>query len=309
MQRIPKNRIVFLAIFLLIIAVSLPLYAKAYLLGLLTVAYYFGVFSMSWDLLFGYAGEVNFGPTFLIGLGAYTAGILNNQFGLDIYLCILIGSLTAVGGGVVLALPALRLKGPYFGLMTLVAVLLLQNVIVVMADLTGGEIGLTVPDVIALNDTSNYYIALGVMTVSGLILYALANSRFGLILEAIGQNPVEAASLGFNVTKFKLTAFVISAFFSGISGAFLVFYFGSASVGTLINISVGVQVIISAVLGGRRTIVGAVLGSVFMIAATEALRPLGTLSTFVVSLIALTVIMIVPGGFLTLLLGKKEASN
>ena len=81
MQRIPKTRLIILAMFFLIIAYSLPLYAKAYLLGLLTVAYYFGIFSMSWDLLFGYAGEVNFGPTFLIGLGAYTAGILNNQFG------------------------------------------------------------------------------------------------------------------------------------------------------------------------------------------------------------------------------------
>jgi branched-chain amino acid transport system permease protein len=309
MQRIPKTRLIILAMFFLIIAYSLPLYAKAYLLGLLTVAYYFGIFSMSWDLLFGYAGEVNFGPTFLIGLGAYTAGILNNQFGLGIYWCILTGSLASVVGGVLLALPALRLKGPYFGLTTLVAVLLLQNMIVVMADITGGEIGLTVPDVIAINDTANYYIALGVMTVSGFILYAFANSRFGLILEAIGQNPTEAASLGFNVTKHKLTAFIISAFFSGIAGAFLVFYFGSASVGTLIEVSVGVQVIIAAVLGGRRTILGAVLGSIFMISATEALRPLGTLSTFVVSLIALAVIMIAPGGFLSFLASKQESAN
>jgi branched-chain amino acid transport system permease protein len=309
MQRIPKIRLIILAMFFLIIAYSLPLYAKAYLLGLLTVAYYFGIFSMSWDLLFGYAGEVNFGPTFLIGLGAYTAGILNNQFGLGIYWCILPGSLASVVGGVLLALPALRLKGPYFGLTTLVAVLLLQNMIVVMADITGGEIGLTVPDVIAINDTANYYIALGVMTVSGFILYAFANSRFGLILEAIGQNPTEAASLGFNVTKHKLTAFIISAFFSGIAGAFLVFYFGSASVGTLIEVSVGVQVIIAAVLGGRRTILGAVLGSIFMISATEALRPLGTLSTFVVSLIALAVIMIAPGGFLSFLASKQESAN
>jgi branched-chain amino acid transport system permease protein len=308
MNRIPKSRLIILAIVFLGAAYTLPFYAKAYLLGLLTVAYYFGIFSMSWDLLFGYAGEVNFGPTFLIGLGAYTAGILNNQYGLAIGWCIIVGSISSVLGGLILALPALRLKGPYFGLTTLVAVLLLQNLIVVMADVTGGEIGLTVPDVIAINDVSNYYIALSVMTVSGFILYSLAHSRLGLILEAIGQNPVETASLGFNVTKHKIAAFVVSAFFSGIAGSFLVFYFGSASVGTLIEVSVGVQVIIAAVLGGRRTILGAVLGSIFMISATEALRPLGTLSTFVVSLVALAVIMIAPGGFLDLLLGKKESN-
>jgi branched-chain amino acid transport system permease protein len=309
MKKIPAQRLIILAVVFLIIASTLPLYAQAYLLGLLTVAYYFGVFSMSWDLLFGYAGEVNFGPTFLMGLGAYTAGILNNQFSLAIPWCIVLGSLAAVIGGLVLALPALRLKGPYFGLTTLVAVLLLQNVIIFMSDLTGGEIGLTVPDVIAINEVSNYYIALGVLSVSGFVLYTLANSRLGLILEAIGQNPVEASALGFNVTKHKLSAFVVSAFFSGVAGAFLVFYFGSASVGTLIEVSVGVQIIIAAVLGGRRTILGAVLGSIFMIAATEALRPLGTLSTFVVSLAALFVIMMAPGGLLALLLSKREEES
>jgi len=74
------------------------------------------VFSMSWDLLFGFANEVNFGPTFLVGLGAYTAGILDNRYSLPIPLCVALGTLAAVVGGLVLALPALRLSGPYFGL-------------------------------------------------------------------------------------------------------------------------------------------------------------------------------------------------
>ena len=104
-----------------------------YILGLLTVAYYSGVFAMAWDLLFGFAGEVNFGPTFLIGLGAYTAGILDNLYQPPIWLCVVAGTLAAVIGGVVLALPALRVRGPYFGLTTLVAVLMLQNFIVVDA--------------------------------------------------------------------------------------------------------------------------------------------------------------------------------
>ena len=69
---------------LVVLARSLPLWVSGYILGLLTVAYYFGVFSMAWDLLFGFASEVNFGPTFLIGLGAYTAGILDNLYGLPL---------------------------------------------------------------------------------------------------------------------------------------------------------------------------------------------------------------------------------
>jgi branched-chain amino acid transport system permease protein len=307
MSRLLRSRLLWVVLVCLVLAVSLPWYTGLYVLGLLTIAYYFGVFSMAWDLLFGYAGEVNFGPTFLIGLGAYTAGILNNRYGLAIPWCVIAGTCAAVLGGVALALPALRMRGPYFGLTTLVAVLLIQNLIVVFADLTGGEIGLTVPDVISVDPRVNYYIALAFMVISGSILWALAHSPIGLILEAIGQDPIEASTLGFNVAKHKLAAFCVSALFSGMAGALLVFYMGTASVGSLIDVSVGVQVIIGAVLGGRRTIIGAALGATFLIAAGEALRPLGTLSTFVVSLVALIVIMLAPGGLLGVLLRERSS--
>src|SRR3954463_3640206 len=169
MRNIFRSRLFWIALIGSIVALLLPLKVSGYILGLLTVAYYFGVFSMSWDLLFGFAGEVNFGPTFLIGLGAYTAGILDNLYSLPLPVCIAAGAVAAVIGGVVLALPALRVRGPYFGLTTLVAVLILQNLVVVFAGLTGGEIGLTVPDVITIDADLNYWLALGFMTVSGII--------------------------------------------------------------------------------------------------------------------------------------------
>ena len=75
----------------------LPLWMSAYVLGVLTIAYYFGVFAMSWDLLFGYAGEVNFGPTFLIGLGAYAGGMLNTYTATPMWLCIVAGAFAAAG--------------------------------------------------------------------------------------------------------------------------------------------------------------------------------------------------------------------
>jgi branched-chain amino acid transport system permease protein len=306
--RIISSRTVWICLLIVVLASTLPLYVSGYILGLLTIAYYFGVFSMSWDLLFGFAGEVNFGPTFLIGLGAYTAGILDNLYQPPIWLCLIAGGFASVVGGVVLALPALRVRGPYFGLTTLVAVLILQNFIVVAASFTGGEIGLTVPDVISIDADVNYWIALGFMAVSGAVLYALSRSPVGLILQASGQDPVQAGALGFNVTKHKLAAFITSALFSGLAGALMVFYLGAASVGTFIDVTVGVQVIIGAVLGGRRTILGSVLGAVFLIAAGEALRPLGDLSTFIVSAVALVVVLLFPSGLLGLLTRAREAA-
>src|ERR1043165_1615411 len=172
------SRLFFISLACVVFAATLPLYVSGYILGLLTVAFYFGVFAMAWDLLFGFAGEVNFGPTFLIGLGAYTAGILDARLApyVSLWLWLWAGAAAAVIGGVVLALPALRVRGPYFGLTTLVAVLMLQSMVVVFADLTGGEIGLTIPDVISVSATANYWIAFGFMAVSGAILYGLSRS-------------------------------------------------------------------------------------------------------------------------------------
>jgi branched-chain amino acid transport system permease protein len=306
MSTIPKSRLAALAVFLIVLALF-PLGANGYILGVLTTAFYFAVFAMSWDLLFGYAGEVNFGPTFLIGLGAYGAGMSNALLGLPVPLAVVVGALAAVAGGVALAIPALRLSGPYLGLITLVSVLLLQQAIVIFAGVTGGEIGLSVPDVLSISSAANYEYALAFMLVSGLILFLISRSSLGMILQAAGQDQVAAAALGFNATRHKILAFAVSALFSGLAGAFLVFYLGTASVSAVVDISIGVRVIIAAVLGGRRTIIGGAIGSVFLIVAGELLRPIGQLSTFVVALIALVVIVLFPDGLLGLLPHRRGA--
>jgi branched-chain amino acid transport system permease protein len=301
-----RSPVLWIGAAVVVIAALLPFWLSAYLLGVLTAAYYFGVFAMAWDLLFGFAGEVNFGPTFLIGLGAYTAAILNSEYGVPIPLCVVAGAFAAVIGGILLAVPALRLRGPYFGLVTLVAVLLLQNFIVIFAGVTGGEIGMTVPDVLSIDESVNYWYALAFLTICAVLLYGLSRSAVGLILQASGQDAIEASALGFNVTKHKIAAFCVSALFSGTAGAMLIFYMGTASINIVIDLSIAVQIIIAAVLGGRRTILGAALGAVFLIVANEFLRPLGQLNTFVVSAVALAVILFFPEGLLGYALHRGE---
>lgn len=299
------SRFLWFAALASVIAALLPLWLSIYALGVLTIAYYYGVFAMSWDLLFGYAGEVNFGPTLLIGLGAYSTGLLSNT-GYPVWLCLILGTMVAVVGGLALAIPALRLHGPYFGLVTLVAVLLLKDVIILFSTVTGGEIGMIVPNVLSISAPVNYWYALGFMIISAALLYSFSRSSPGLILQAIGQDPVEAQALGFNVVKHKLVAFCISAVFSGLAGGLLVFYMGTASVNTVVDFGVVVQVIIAAVLGGRRTILGSMAGAIFLIVATEGLRPFGQLNTVVVSGVALVVILFMPDGMLGYLLNKRE---
>ncbi|MGH7153272.1 MAG: branched-chain amino acid ABC transporter permease [Acetobacteraceae bacterium] len=293
------------AVAVIAVGASAPWWVTTYFLGIFTIAYYFGVFAMSWDLLFGYAGEINFGPTFLIGLGAYGAGLMNNA-GISLPLSVIGGAATAVVGGLLLVLPALRLRGPYFGLVTLVAVLLLLDLIVIFAGVTGGEIGMMVPSVLSIDARVNYWYAFGFMVISAIILFGLSRSAWGLILQATGQDRIEAAALGFNVTKHKVAAFCLSALFSGLAGAMLTFYQGTASVDQMVDLSIAVQIIIAVVFGGRRTILGGILGAIFLILFDELLRPIGQLNTFVVAAIALAVIIFFPDGVLGYVLRQRD---
>jgi branched-chain amino acid transport system permease protein len=192
---------------------------------------------------------------------------------------------------------------------TLVAVLLLLDAIVILAGVTGGEIGMMVPSVLSVSAVTNYWYALGFLIISAIILFLISRSSLGLILQATGQDRIEAAALGFNVTKFKLAAFCISALFSGLAGAMLTFYQGTASVDQMVDLSIAVQIIIAVVFGGRRTILGGIIGALFLILFQQILLPLGQLNTFVVSGVALLVILFVPDGVLgyALRLGERRA--
>lgn len=300
------NRQTGMLVVLLLGFAVLPLFVSDYWLSVLSFAFFVGVFAMSWDLLFGYAGEVNFGPTFLIGLGAYGAGMASVYLGWPIWFCIVIGTLVAIVGGVLLSGPALRLTGPYFGLTTLVAVLLLGNFIIIFAQFTGGENGLALPDILTISTLGNYYYALGLMAITGIVLVLLVRSPFGLILQACGQDPVATEAMGFNVAKFKIVAFAVSALFSGLAGAMTAFYFGTASPSALVDVLVTIEIIIAAIIGGRRSIVGGIVGAVFLIVLAELLRPIGHLNNAVVAGFGLLVLVLWPGGFVSLFESRKK---
>jgi len=299
-----KNLLRFAA-FLLVVFACLPWFLSLYIAGVLTIAFYFSVFTMSWDLLFGYSGEVNFGPTFLIGVGAYAAGLFNVNTHLPVLVCVLLGTLMAVIAGLLLVAPALRLRGPYFCLITLVSVLVLAEFITIFAQYTGGEIGMTLPGIISTSTMVNYYLALALVCVSAGVFLTITSSPIGLILQAGAQDPVAAESLGFGIVKYKILAFSLSAFFSGLSGALLVFYMGTASVSMVVSISVTLQIIIAAIIGGRHTILGPILGSLFIIVTGQWLQYLGQLDYVAVSILALIILLFLPDGIAGIALRRR----
>jgi branched-chain amino acid transport system permease protein len=299
-----------LALLGIIALAALPLLGPSeYAIGILTLGLFFAVYAMGWDLLFGYAGEPNFGATFLIGVGAYTAALLSSNNLAAPWLCVVCGAAAAVAAGVVLALPALRLRGPYFGLVTLVAVLILRQLIILFSPYTGGEIGVAVPDTLASSSIVNYEIALGCAVICAIVLVLIARSPFGLILQAVGQDPVNAQAMGFGTVKYKLIAFCYSALFSGLAGALMTFYLGTASLNVFVDAAVGVQIIIAAIIGGRRSIIGPAIGGMFLIVGAEYLRPYGRLSELAVAVVALLVLLFLPNGLRGLLTLVKPAKD
>ncbi len=183
--------------------------------------------------------------------------------------------------------------------MTLVAVLLLQNFIVIFAGVTGGEIGMTVPDVLSIDAPTNYEYALGFMVVCAMILFGLSRSAMGLILQASGQDATEAAALGFNVTKHKT---------GGILRQRAVLRPRRRHAGVLSRHRLGrhCRRHLDRRADHHRRRAGRaahhprarVIGAVFLILAGELLRPLGQLNTLVVAAVALAVILFFPDGFL-----------
>src|SRR5699024_5111943 len=139
--------------------------------------------------------------------------------------------------------------------------------------------------------------ALGLMIITAIVLLLIVRSPLGLIMQAGGQDSVATEALGFSVTKYKFLAFVISAFFSGVAGAMMVFYLGSAAPASFLAVPVTLQIIIAVIIGGRRSIIGPIIGAIFLISVEEVLRPLGTISQAAVALIALVVLMYAPDGF------------
>jgi branched-chain amino acid transport system permease protein len=242
-------------------------------------AFYFGMFAMSWDVVSGYTGEISFGHALFFAVGGYTSTLLNLGFGLPPTVTIPAGVLLAAVAGLLIGVPALRIRGPYLSLVTLVAPLILLQIFIIYGDIFGGELGLSSPAALVTADefdlvvTANYYIALGLFLAILLLLFAITRSDVGSVLTAIREDEDAVSAAGLNVAKFKVFAFVLSAAIGGLAGAMFVHTpVGSPRPSQLLALIVSIEVLIAAILGGMGTIVGAGLGGVFFYFVNDLLN-------------------------------------
>ncbi|MDS0475878.1 branched-chain amino acid ABC transporter permease [Natrinema sp. 1APR25-10V2] len=272
----------------------LPFVTTRYVHSIVIIANIFAIYAMAWDILSGYTGYMNFGPSFFVGAGAYVVGILTVNFGVPVYVAIPAAFVVSIVTGLIVAYPSLRTSGVYFTLITILLPLLGLKFVTIFSGYTGGRLGLQGLPLLSVMES--YYLSVVFMIVTFLALYWLAASDFGLVLRSIKANELAVASAAINPTKFKVGAFVVSALFSSLGGIIYAFYVGIVAPSTTIDLHISIVLIIAAVIGGTGTIYGAIGGAYFFIVARELLSPLGDIRFAFLYAFALVVVLIFPKG-------------
>lgn len=281
-----------------VVALFLPFIIKApYYQHMLIMVIIWAVMGTAWNLLGGYAGQVSFGHATFFGLGAYSAGILAHQLGITPWLGLLIGPLVATVICVPIGLICFRLRGPYFALAMLAVGEISRLVFTNWESLTMGAKGIMIIPIFT-DKIYYYYIALAIYALTILVVYMLVNSKFGYYFVSIREDQDVAESLGIKTTLYKMYAFLPSAFFSGLIGAFYMNYVSFIDPHVVFSLSdISVMVILVVMLGGVATIWGPAIGAGIYIILGEVFRAqLGSASVLAFGILVCLVIMFMPNG-------------
>ena len=240
----------------------------------------FALFACAFNLLLGYTGMLSFGHAAFLGGSAYVTGHVIKVWGLTPELGLLVGTLSGAALGLVFGWLAIRRQGIYFSMITL-ALAQMVYFVALQAPFTGGEDGLQgVPrghlfGLIDLkNDLTMYYVALAVVVAAFLLIARTVHSPFGQVLKGIKENEPRALSLGYDVARFKLLAFVISAALTGLAGSLKTLVLGFASLSDVHWTASG-QVILMTLVGGLGTLSGPMVGSTVVVILENKLGEIG----------------------------------
>jgi len=277
--------------------VILPFVTKGYIVSLLATIFVAGVLASSWNLMAGFCGYVSFGHQVFFGVGAYTTAILVTSLKLgseSLWYSVLLGGLVAGGVGFALGYPALKLRGPYFSILTM-GVSEIFYVIMVNTPWFGGAEGLNLPPVYTL---PKFYLITLVTFVAIYFLFRwLRRSKFGVALSAIRQDEDAAEASGVSTHFYKILAFALSGFFPGIIGGAYVWYITYIDAVAAFDLHIVVQMIAVTMFGGLGTVVGPLIGSVFFTLLSEYLwARMPELYLVVLGIIIVIVIEFLPRG-------------
>ncbi|CAM3688612.1 branched-chain amino acid ABC transporter permease [Polynucleobacter brandtiae] len=244
----------------------------------------FALFACAFNLLLGFTGLLSFGHAAFFGTSAYITAYLCKEIGLSPELAILLGVLSSAVLGFLIGSLAIRRQGIYFAMVTL-ALSQMVYFLAVQLPFTGGEDGIQgVPRGMLFgfidlkNDVTMYYFVLAVFLGGFALILRTVHSPFGQVLKAIRENEPRAISLGYNVDRFKLISFVLSAALAGLAGSLKTLVFQLATL-TDVHWHMSGEVVLMTLLGGVGTILGPVLGASIVVGLQNYLANIGSWST------------------------------
>lgn len=259
------------------------------------------ILAVSLNLSTGFLGQLILGHAGFMSVGAYSAALFSLHSGLPTAvafpLALGFGGLVAAVFGVLIGVPALRLKGDYLAIITLGFGEIIR-VIIINLKFTGGARGLRG---IPMLTNFNWVYLLAVLTV--VIIFAFIRSRHGRAVISIREDEIAAEASGINTTYYKLLAFVMSAFFAGIAGALYAHHIGIL-VPTKFDFNYSVEILVMVVLGGMGSITGSVISATVLTILPEALRDFASYRMLLYSIVLICVMLFRPSG----LLGQYEFS-
>lgn len=271
-----KNTII--AIVAIIIALAAPFMMYPVLLMKLLC---FALFACAFNLLIGYTGLLSFGHAAFLGGAGYIAGYVIRDLGLPFEIGIVAGVAFAAFIGLVMGSLAIRRQGIYFTMITLALAQMLYFIFL-QARFTGGEDGLqgiprgTLFGVVDLsNDLTLYYVVLAICIAGYALIVRTVHSPFGQVLKAIKENEPRAISLGYDVDRYKLLVFVLSAALSGLAGATKATVLGFETL-TDVHWTMSGLVVLMTLVGGLGTLAGPIVGAIVIIALENRIGEFGT---------------------------------
>jgi branched-chain amino acid transport system permease protein len=262
---------------LLILSLVSPLILKDYYLDVLIISGIYILLALGLNVIVGFAGLLNLGFAAYYAIGAYAYAIANTKFGLGFWTSLPLSAMLAALAGLVVAIPALRLRGDYLAIVTLgfgeITRLVLNN----WDSLTNGPNGITEiapPSLFGFSLSRlqhYYYIVFLFVLLSVFIIRRVELSRIGRAWKAIRENEIAASAMGINTTKYKLYAFVLGTFWAGIAGILFAakMRFVSPESFTFME---SVLILSMVILGGIGNISGAVAGAFLLVMLPEVLR-------------------------------------
>ncbi len=251
------------------VAAFLPtLWPNPYYVHLMVIIGIYAILLLGLDIVVGYVGEVSLGHAALFGIGAYTAGVLNFQLGVPFLLAIPASIVVTAIFGAILALPALRVNGPYLAMVTLAFGTIIQILINEMTFLTNGPLGLSIRKPIffghQITGADYYYIVLVALVLTLFVVQRILKSHLGRAFEALHDSPVASDCMGVNVYGYKVYAFVLSAGIAGFAGGLYTYSEEYISPNTY-NFELTILFLLAVIMGGRKTRSGPILGAIIIV--------------------------------------------